>query len=241
MNEVSIAALDPTTLERIRTMWARLAGAHAFPEEGKRIITNPASQICPSGWSGVVAIGDGIIATVPDDSRRERLTSMLHDLAANDDWSSAYSHALEVRGPARLAYLDRRVLRFHERNAPACEFVSVDDEDVAAFLTRVPSADRDEAGIEACSAALACVRDDGGIVAAAGYRVWLGIVAHMSVLVAPHHRAIGLATTVARAATRRAVDHDLTPQWRAGPAASQAVARKIGYLDLGQQLSIRLS
>ena len=81
---------------------------------------------------------------------------------------------------------------------------------------------------------------DARIVAAAGYRVWLDDVAHISVLVAPGHRGAGLATTVGRAATKHAFAHGFVAQWRARPAASQAVARKLGYVEIGQQIVLRL-
>ena len=123
--------------------------------------------------------------------------------------------------------------------ARSCTTTS-NSEAIAAFLALVPEDDRDEASIDECTSPLACIRADGMIVAAAGYRVWLDDVAHISVLVAPDHRGAGLATTVARAATEHAFAHGFVAQWRARPAASQAVARKLGYVELGQQISIRL-
>src|SRR5262249_12305546 len=101
--------------------------------------------------------------------------------------------------------------------------------------------DRGEAGIEACTSGLACIRRDEQLVAAAGYRVWLDDIAHLSVLVDPRHRGRQLAAMAAGSATEHALAHGLLAQWRARPPVSRAVARKLGYVDVGQQISLRLA
>ena len=227
--------LAPESLDRVRAMWTTLAGADSFPEAGARVVINGESQICPRSWSGVVAIGDGILATVPDEAHRDALTDRLDGLEPARDWSTAFDEASERRGPARLAYADQLT-----GTADRVVVYDADIESIAAFLALVSEDDRDEAGIGECTSPLACVRVGGWIVAAAGYRVWLDDVAHMSVLVAPDHRGSGLATTTARAATEHAFAQGLVAQWRARLAASQAVARKLGYVEIGQQISIRL-
>jgi RimJ/RimL family protein N-acetyltransferase len=234
-----VTALDPATWARVRGVWAALAGADEFPASGARIVVNAAAQICPPGWCGVVALGDGILATASDDVRRDLLAARLDQLSASDDWASVFGDVREVRGPARLAYIDLRVFP-DEDEPPFTEVHRVGDDAVAAFLAGVSAADRDEAGLEDSTSPLACVRRDGNIVAAAGYRVWRDALAHVSVLVAPEHRGAGLATTVARDVTRSAIEHNLVPQWRARAVASQAVAHKLGYVDVGQQISVHL-
>jgi GNAT superfamily N-acetyltransferase len=232
--------LAPATWKRVRGVWASLTGTGAFPDAGVHVVVNATSQICPRGWCGVVALGDGMLASAPDDLRRAQLTERLERLAVTDDWSAAFAGAAEVRGPARLAYIDLRM--FPDEDEPAhTEVCRVGDDAVAEFVAAVPAEDRDEAGLQDNTSLLACLRRDGVIVAAAGYRVWLDELAHVSVLVAPEHRGAGLATMVARDATRSALEHGLIPQWRARPPASQAVARKLGYVDLGQQISVNLA
>ena len=228
--------LGSESLDCVRVLWAILAGADSFPEAGARVVTNEGSRICPRGWSGVVAIGDGVLATVPDEAQRRVLASRLDGLEPAGDWSAAFADARERRGPARIAYADQ----ITGLADPTVVYADANSDAIAAFLALIPEDDRDEAGIGECTSPLACIRVDGRIVAAAGYRVWLDDVAHLSVLVAPDHRSVGLATTVARAATEHAFGCGLVAQWRARPAASQAVARKLGYVELGQQISIRL-
>lgn len=228
--------LDAQSLARVRRLWATLAGADAFPERHTRVVTNAESHICPRGWSGVVAIRDGILATVPDAAQLDALARRLDGLEPFGDWAVAFADASECRGPAQLAYADR-VTGDVDR---ALQQFDVKREEVAAFVAAVPVADREEATVEESMSPLMCVCRNGAIVAAAGYRVWLDEMAHLSVLVDPAHRNAGLATTVARAATAHALDAGLVAQWRARRVPSRAVARKLGYVELGQQISIRL-
>ena len=84
------------------------------------------------------------------------------------------------------------------------------------------------------------VREQGQIVAAAGYRNWPGETAHLSVLTAPAARGRGLARAAASAAVAHAIESQKLPQWRARPEASRRVARALGFRELGSQVSIRL-
>jgi len=232
--------LDDETLWRIRAMWAALAGADGFPVSDVRVVCNAGSEICPRGWAGVVAIERGILATVPSVPDVGSMAGLLRDVGPDGDWVAAFASAPEVRGPANLAYTDRLTTP-SPAGARAVELVAVESATVRAFVERVPDADRDEAPVEASTSPLACVRDGSDVVAAAGYRVWLDEVAHLAVLVDPVWRDRGLATAVAHAATERALARGLVAQWRARPPASRAVARKLGYVDVGQQISVRLA
>ena len=71
-----------------------------------------------------------------------------------------------------------------------------------------------------------------------GYRRWPNDVAHLSVLAHPGHRREGHARRAAAAAIRRAIDDQLLPQWRARSPASRALARRLGLVELGAQLSL---
>jgi len=234
-----IEALDDATARRIRAMWATLAGAEAFPEAGVQVVVNRASGICPSGWAGIVAIGEGILATVPSDTEVDALARVLAGIDPTGDWAAAFRAAPEVRGPAYLAYADGPGV---PPPVPGeIEMLAAGDAAVRAFVEGVPVVDREEAPVDASTSPLACLREGGAVVAAAGYRVWLDDVAHMAVLVDPAHRGRALATAVAYTATEHACAHGLVSQWRARPLASRAVARKLGYRDVGQQISVRLA
>ena len=233
-------ALGDATLRRVRAMWATLAGADQFPEAGMRVVCSPSSEICPKGWAGIVAIHEGVLATVPSESHVEALTRVMRDVEPTGDWSVVFATAPETRGPANLAYTDGLTTP-RPGGAGEVELLAPADSAVRAFVARVPVTDREEANVEASTSPLACVRDGGAVVAAAGYRVWLDDVAHLSVLVDPAHRGRGVATLVAYAAVERACARGLVAQWRARPPASRAVARKLGFVEVGQQISVRLA
>ena len=98
----------------------------------------------------------------------------------------------------------------------------------------------DESGVAGLQRA-AVIREDGRIVAAAGWAPWPARTAHLCVLTVPGVRGRGLATQVAAAATADALAAGMLPQWRARVGASQRVAAKLGYRVLGEQLSLHLS
>ncbi|WP_433289367.1 GNAT family N-acetyltransferase [Micromonospora sp. CA-244673] len=85
------------------------------------------------------------------------------------------------------------------------------------------------------------VRDGAGVAAAAGYRQWPRSVAHLCVLTSSRFRGRGLARAVASAAVAEALQNQLLPQWRARPEASRRLARRLGFHELGSQVSIRIS
>ena len=77
---------------------------------------------------------------------------------------------------------------------------------------------------------------------------WVGIVrlppswpAHVGILVAPDQRGRGVGRALAAAATARALDLGRVPQWRAATdnPASRVIARAVGYVEVGRQLSVR--
>lgn len=82
------------------------------------------------------------------------------------------------------------------------------------------------------------VREQGQVVAGAGYRVRAGAAAHLGVLTAPQAR--GRARVVA-AAVAHALAAGLLPQWRARAFASRRVAAALGFEELGAQLSFYIA
>jgi predicted GNAT family acetyltransferase len=102
--------------------------------------------------------------------------------------------------------------------------------------------DADESGITEKPSPVSVVRVDGQVVAASGYEVWCGEVAHVGVLTHPRFRGRGLGAAVASATVAHALGAGLVAQWRARAtnAASRRIARSLGFVEVGRQLSIRL-
>ncbi|MFI6731316.1 GNAT family N-acetyltransferase [Nonomuraea sp. NPDC050451] len=229
-------------LDRARDLWAGLAGTPVtFPASGDvNVVVSPGSSLCPPGWTGVVALGGAILATVPDAGLAEPVRSALPDLGHTDlARLPERLPVLHVLGPATLAYLDAGDFVAAPATAEV-ERLPADHPAIRALLASVPEEDADESGLEEIASAACAVREGGDVVAAAGFRPWLDTAAHVSVLTAPRCRGRGLARLAASAAVADALAIGLLPQWRARPEQSRRVARALGFREHGAQISIRL-
>ncbi|MFB4266378.1 GNAT family N-acetyltransferase [Nonomuraea sp. GTA35] len=110
---------------------------------------------------------------------------------------------------------------------------------VMALLASVPEHEARECGLDEVESAMYVVRDGPEVVAAAGYRTWMGTAAHVCVLTAGDRRGRGPARAVASAAVADALAKGLLPQWRARFAPSRRVAGALGFREHGTQLSLR--
>jgi hypothetical protein len=216
---------------RAQRVWIELAGAPvAFPAAGLAVVTSGESLLCPPGWAGIVVLGPSGIATVPGDD----LIPALADLPADLHRLPARFAPAPTLGPATLSYLDRRDFR------PAATAAVEENADIAQLVADVGPDDAGEAGLDEITSPVFVLREGAEVVAAAGYRRWPGEAAHLSVLTGTRHRNRGLAGLVASAATAHALDHGLLPQWRARPLPSRRVAHRLGFRELGAQLSVDL-
>ena len=232
-------------LDRVRTVWAALAEvpAGSFSCGTARVLVSPGSQICPSGWVGVVELGGAVVATAPSQRAAERLRVAL--ASRSDETIDLASHlsqklaVAEVLGPAGLYYppSDVRVPRAADR----VESMPVENADVQRLLGSVEDDDAQESGLASISSRAFVARADGLVVSAAGYRHWPRDVAHLCVLTAASMRRRGLASRTAGAAVADALDHGLLPQWRARPSASRRIAEHLAFQHFGWQLSLRLT
>ncbi|MEV6816859.1 GNAT family N-acetyltransferase [Micromonospora sp. NPDC051296] len=230
-------------LARAREVWLEMAAVPmAFPADGGvDVAVSGRSRLCPPGWVGIVAVGDAAIVTVPADNWAETVRKVLVGLPVevltDADRLRAVLPVTEVLGPASLAYLDEGDFQ------PAGLTVDVvpgDHADLATLLASVTADDADECGLVDITSPAFVVRRGSHVVAAAGYRRWPGLVAHMCVLTKPNQRGRGLARAVASAAAADGLANQLLPQWRARPEPSRRVAQALGFRQLGAQLSIRI-
>ncbi|MEU9828504.1 GNAT family N-acetyltransferase [Micromonospora chersina] len=236
-------AHDPL-LARARELWLEMAGVPmAFPADGGvDVAISARSLLCPPGWVGIVALGDAAIVTVPSDSWAGIVRKVLHglpvELLTDPDRLRAVLPMAEVLGPAGLAYLAE--CDFQPAGLDSVDVVRGEHPDLATLLASVPANDADECGLVDITSQAFVVRRGDHAVAAAGYRRWPGLVAHICVLTEPNQRGRGLARAVASVAVADALANHLLPQWRARPDPSRRVARALGFRQLGAQLSIRI-
>jgi GNAT superfamily N-acetyltransferase len=83
---------------------------------------------------------------------------------------------------------------------------------------------------------------DGVLQAIASIRVWAERIAHISVVARPASRKLGFGTRAVAAATERALQQGLLPQYRVleHNLASRRIAQKLGYHGYGCTLAARL-
>jgi len=140
-----------------------------------------------------------------------------------------------------LAYVSADGFRPVDPGLLTVERLPGEHQDLRGLEKLAGEEDTGEAGLEEITSPAFVVRQGGHVVAAAGYRVWPGRTAHISVLTAPAWRGRGLARTAGSATAAHALAADLLPQWRARVPASRRVALALGFRELGAQLSIELA
>jgi RimJ/RimL family protein N-acetyltransferase len=228
---------------RAKELWEYLAGSAGFTP-GLSVAVSPQSYLCPTGWVGIVVLGDAVLATAPDPESARFVEQGLTDLAAASlTDTSVLSSRLplaEILGPATLAYLDQTEFR-PQLGESSVTPVSLDHPDFRHFVRAADSYELAESGIQEISTPVFAVLEHGQVAAAAGYRDWPRGTAHLSVLTAAAARGRGLARAAASAAVAHAIEQGRLPQWRARPLASQHVARALGFRELGFQVSLRLA
>ncbi|QNP74588.1 GNAT family N-acetyltransferase [Streptomyces roseirectus] len=206
---------------RVRGVWERLAGAE-FPDAGEtRVVVSPGSRLCPPSWTGAVRIGDAVLIIVPSARVARRLPLDFDTLRS----------APEVLGPAILSYLP------HATTPPT---TATPHGDLRTLLSAASPRDIAESCITDVDSPLFAVHDGPRVLAAAGYATWPASTAHLCVLTAPAARGRGLAGEVALVAVEHALRAGLLPQWRARLQASRRVAVKLGFREVGEQVSARL-
>ena len=235
-----LSALTP----RARTVWEGLAGVTVAFAPVVRVVVSPRSRLCPPGWAGLVVIAGAAIATAPDEDTRQTMQRALGSVpAASVADATVFGRKLviaDILGPAFLAYLDPPDFRLTAGGA-ASTGVDISGLAFRRFLAETDTSDLAESGIAEITSPAFVIHEEDRIIAAAGYSEWPGQVAHLSVLTAAHARSRGLGSTVASAAVMHALGQDKLPQWRARPEASRRIARRLGFRELGAQVSIRLA
>jgi GNAT superfamily N-acetyltransferase len=188
-----------------------------------------------------------VLATVPTPELaapvRDALAAVpVHEATMPGHFAAGFE-VHEVLGPAALAYADTECFR----PAPTprgwrATSVEPGCPELMAFLGRCPADDADESGLAEATAPVSVVLDgQDSIIATCGWRVWSGATAHLGVLTAPAARGQGAGRVAASAAVDRALAAGLLPQWRARIPASRAVAAALGFVEVGAQLSLRVT
>ncbi len=196
--------LAPATVQAIRAAWADVARVDALDPGVPRVVVDAASGLAPHGGISVLVLDGTATAAV----LRPEL----------------------VMDVVELLFADRATFRPVTSQRPVDQ-VAADDPRVAALagsLSDDEAAEADAVDLARHDAIFAVRRGD-ELVAACGYEVWRGGLAHCAVFTHPDARAKGYDRVAASAAVAHALDAGLVAQWRTRVPASRAVAVALGF------------
>ena len=148
------------------------------------------------------------------------------------------AHSSAVIGPAYIGYADCSALPVHPVRSLASS-------DLIAMHELRNACDRTEwehggCALDVCPAS--GVFFGGHLVAVAGYEIWGGSIAHISVITHPGFRGYGFARSVVAHLASRALSVRLIPQYRTldSNLASIRVAEAVGFRRYASSVSIRI-
>jgi GNAT superfamily N-acetyltransferase len=217
-DEASPTAVPPAA----RRLWQTLAGEPTALTASTTTIVRGSRGICPPEWTGVVRLGDAFLIEAGE--AEDDAIQVLRSLGDPSDPAIVVDalRPRETRGPGQLAYLPAG--RDVDAAKGAGDIAEVAINAISQWLKSIPTQDVEESAVTRMERILV-LRADGRIVGAAGHVEWPAEVAHLGVLITPHARRAGVGTHLAVAATQRALEQHLCPQWRA--AAWNVASRRI--------------
>ncbi|HEX8488983.1 MAG TPA: GNAT family N-acetyltransferase [Propionibacteriaceae bacterium] len=228
--------METNTESIIRLAWARTLGldddALLRPAEGRLTRVDESVIMFVALWEHRILIAPSEVLPVA--------TERTHGELADG------STLLALTGGRRGRLLGEAVLSFTDAyvSVPGIQSVAVADDapTVAALERSCPPDDVAEAGLSLMSRHFVTLDDEDVPTAAAGYAESQGILAAVGVLVPPELRRSGHGTMASAIATNDALDAGLIPQWRArrGHRGSTALARRLGYRQIGAQTTVLL-
>ena len=245
--------MDASLPSLIRQRWADAAclPVSAFSNLGVRVTAAAHGRTTPPRWFGALSVGGQTMVTAPDEMRGQALSRVLASVSITDAeqlrqavTTRSLPGVTEVLGPGWLSYAapgaQLRPLDRGPEGRVRVEALGLPGglADLAGLLQVCSPEEVAESGVEELTHLLV-VRDGDAVVATAGWQVWPGAVAHVGVLAAPSVRGRGVAAAVAAAAVSAALAQGLLVQWRARPPASRRLAQRLGFVNVGWQLSWR--
>lgn len=228
--------METNTESIIRLAWARtlgLADSALLEPSGQRLTREDSSMVMfVSLWQHRILIAPGwLLEVAPRLSNAELASgSQLLTLCAD--------RAGRLLGEVVLGFTDAYAGQARDDTV----VVSKEMQAVIDLERSCPPDDVAEVGLSLMSQHFITLTDQGQATAAAGYGESQGILANVGVLVPPASRRAGHGTRAAAIATNDALDAGLVPQWRArrGHRGSLAVARRLGYREIGSQTTVLL-
>ncbi|HEU4560552.1 MAG TPA: GNAT family N-acetyltransferase [Longimicrobium sp.] len=238
--------LSPETLRALDAYWAGDFGCDVAGLRPSAPSVFPCQRRDGSRSVYVMEFGAAPVAQLSAELMDAHAARVRDVLAAGLDvdaaaWAGIFGDEVEaVIGPAALHYTDGGTLR-PLPPSPTVRVLSRDDLPAAEVLRSACTPLEWEHGANPLgNDVVAGVFVGGELAALAGYEVWDGVVAHLSVVTHPAHRRRGHAA-VSRV-TQMALERGLLAQYRAleSNTPSLAVAVRLGFQPYARSLAVRL-
>ncbi len=194
-----------------------------------------------AGYAGAFSLfreGNAIASLPP-----ERMETLSHLLRQRPVTPASFANALgsvaaKVIGPAFIGYA--------EKVAPALQPTrALDAADAPALEALRGACDVNEWEHGGSDIAHPCsgVFSGGQLVALAGYEVWGGTIAHISIVTHPSFRGRDFGQSAVAHLTARALAAGLLPQYRtlAANHASMCIAERLGFRAFATSMAVRLT
>lgn len=191
-------------------------------------------------YHGVFALfkdSKAVISHPPD--RVDVLRTCLPETLFSPDRFAASFPGKVVIGPAYIGYAEEMDVGAGSAARP----LDASHRAAAGVLREACSENEwDHGGSEVGEVVASGVFIDDQMVAVAGYEVWDGVIAHISVVSHPVHRGRGHARAVVADVARRALEVGLVPQYRTLDvnAPSIRIAESLGFVRYATSVAVRL-
>lgn len=224
--------LGSRTLWTLRHYWADRLGvpSRAFDEAEVTIGT------AEEGGIQVFSRDETVVVGVPPELQDSAGAEIEHlatvDTGDRDEvheWFSRFDEIEQVLGPTFYGYADRESVS--PVTAAARVLTAADRSAYQAFRQGVPDTEWDAGGMQFTPGETVGLFVDEELVAAAGFEVWDGLLAHLAVVTHPAHRGQGYGQVVVSRATEQAFTDGYLPQYRTSDAWpwSVALAKNLGF------------
>jgi GNAT superfamily N-acetyltransferase len=243
----AIDRLSPETLRIVDDFWAADLGCSRAMLRSSRAIAvpHPAKY---SDWSGIFIL---LVGTAPIISLPRALYSSLHTQAqswlASEALDATFLRSVlggsvdKIIGPAFIGYTDHRSAPSAE--ASRARLLREDDgENVAGLRAACDPADWRQGGREhGDNPAVGCFANE-ELVAMAGYEIWAGAIAQISIVTHPSYRRRGFGRTAVSRLIDIVFERRLVPQYRTlhSNQASMKIASALGFVPYGTTMTVHL-
>ena len=233
--------LSERTISVVDAYWTTQFGCSAEELFAKplRVLTHGPEL---ADYRGVLALfrGKSAIVSIPPDCAEplRALLSSIPNGCSPDTFASALrSVSTAILGPAFLGYAETVSPETHPTRA-----LILDDTAALDFMERSCGPIDWEHGGSRIQDSCSAVFVGSQIAALAGYQVWGGTIAHISIVTHPEFRGRGFGRSAVAHVARRAITAGLVPQYRTldSNRPSLRIADALGFVRYATSVAVRL-